>query len=213
MGNRPQGERLSHIIDLERYKAAYALFLLSPNTPLIFMGDEFAASTPFLFFSDHKKELSQQITSGRRAELKRLWGEVEPVDPQTETTYARSILDLSERDHSPGKEVRLLFNELLALRRATAFRGLPRAWPVSQDAVAMLQQQGDIALLVVANFGERAEALLPDHVGALGAWEPVLSSAEERFAGPGVDLTSLAMDGDSSVGLPPRAAVVWRSRA
>ena len=213
VGNRPQGERLSHIIDLERYKAAYTLLLLAPYTPLIFMGDEFAASTPFFFFSDHKKELSQQITSGRRAELKRLWGEVEPVDPQTETTYARSILDLSERDHSPGKEVRLLFNELLALRRATAFRGLPRAWPVRQGAVAMLQQQGDIALLVVANFGERAEALLPDHAGALGAWEPVLSSAEERFAGPGVDLTSLAMDGDSSVGLPPRAAVVWRSRA
>ena len=77
----------------------------------------------------------------------------------------------------------------------------------------MLQQDGDMALLVVANFGERTEAELPDRVSAVGAWEAVLSSAEERFGGPGVDLPSLAIDGAGSVGLPPRSAVVWRSRA
>ena len=213
VGNRPKGERLSQIIDLERYKAAYTLLLLSPYTPLIFMGDEFAASTPFLFFTDHKLELSEQISSGRRAELERLWGEVEPADPQAEATFARSILDLSERDESPGKEVRLLFNELLALRKAMAFRSSAMAWSVSEDAVALLQQEGVDALLVVANFGSSYEAELPEHARGLGVWEPVLSSAEERFGGQGVDLPSLAIDGDSSVGLPPRSAVVWRSRA
>jgi maltooligosyltrehalose trehalohydrolase len=213
VGNRPQGERLSNLVGIEQYKAAYTLLLLSPYTPLIFMGDEFAASTPFLFFTDHKQELAEQMVAGRKTEFAKVWGEVEPIDSQAETTFDRSKLDLSERDRSPGREMWLLFNELIALRKATAFGASPTAWAVAENAVAMLQQDDDGALLVIANFKDSFETELADHVQAFGAWEPVLCSAEERFAGPGVEVTSLTIDDGGSVELPARSAVVWRTRA
>ncbi len=69
VGNRPFGERLHHQIDAERYAVASALLLFAPETPLLFMGQEFAASTPFLFFTDSPRELGRLVTEGRRAEF------------------------------------------------------------------------------------------------------------------------------------------------
>ena len=66
---RALGDRLNHDVGLDAYRAASTLLLLSPYTPLLFMGQEWAASTPFQFFTDHGAELGRLVTEGRRAEF------------------------------------------------------------------------------------------------------------------------------------------------
>ncbi|MDQ3412195.1 MAG: malto-oligosyltrehalose trehalohydrolase, partial [Chloroflexota bacterium] len=68
VGNRAFGERLNHLVSAERYAVATALFLFEPETPLLFMGQEFAAEAPFLYFTDHAPELGHAVTEGRRKE-------------------------------------------------------------------------------------------------------------------------------------------------
>src|SRR5690606_7489008 len=70
IGNRADGARLSHAIGAPEYRAVSALLLLAPQTPLLFMGQEWAASTPFLYFTDHNEELGRLVTQGRREEFK-----------------------------------------------------------------------------------------------------------------------------------------------
>ena len=69
VGNRALGERLNQVVDPGRYAAATALLLLAPETPALFMGQEFAASTPFLYFTDHEPGLGRLVTEGRRREF------------------------------------------------------------------------------------------------------------------------------------------------
>ena len=120
VGNRPFGERLHHEIDRERFHAASAVLLLAPETPLIFMGQEFAASTPFLFFTDHHEELGPLVTEGRQNEFSgfRAFALEEAKhaipDPQDEATFHASKLRLSERaSHS---DTYRLYQRLFALR-------------------------------------------------------------------------------------------------
>src|SRR5690606_31763313 len=69
VGNRAMGERLNHDVEPNVYRALSALLLLTPSTPLLWMGQEWAASTPFLYFTDHPTELGRLVTEGRRKEF------------------------------------------------------------------------------------------------------------------------------------------------
>ena len=120
--NRAYGERLHHDIDVERYHAASALLLLAPETPLLFMGQEFRASASFMFFTDHQPELGRLVTEGRREEFKGFRAFADPhlraaiPDPQAEETFIRSKLDLGER--RVNASTLRLYRDLLALRHA-----------------------------------------------------------------------------------------------
>lgn len=123
IGNRAFGERLNHQIDLSAYRAASALLLMAPSTPLLFMGQEWAASSPFRFFTDHHEELGRQVTEGRRQEFRDFSAFSDPEqrekipDPQAEATFLYSRLDWSEVGQSPHREICHLYRRLLALRR------------------------------------------------------------------------------------------------
>jgi maltooligosyltrehalose trehalohydrolase len=123
VGNRALGERLSALVPQEAYCAASTLFLFLPMTPLMFMGQEWGATSPFLFFTDHEPELGRLIGEGRRAEFKSFRAFTDPAaraaipDPQDEQTFARSRLrweDLQEERH---RRIRDLYRRLLHLRR------------------------------------------------------------------------------------------------
>jgi maltooligosyltrehalose trehalohydrolase len=140
IGNRAFGERIHALANSSLLDAAYACVLLSPHTPMLFMGEEFAASTPFLFFCDFGLQLAQAVASGRRAEFKRFAAfrdeaaRLRIPDPNAEATFAASRLDWRERE-LPGHRERLaLIRELLALRHAhlvsrlAGQRGAGRYW-------------------------------------------------------------------------------------
>ena len=120
VGNRPSGERLNQLVKPDVYRAASALLLLSPYTPLLFMGQEWAASTPFLFFTDyHDEDAIQGVKKGRPEGIDALFpgcGHQTP-DPQDPKTFLDSKLQWKEQAESSQAEMLQLYRDLLKLRR------------------------------------------------------------------------------------------------
>jgi maltooligosyltrehalose trehalohydrolase len=226
IGNRPFGRRLAQTVDLESAKAAIALELLSPCTPLIFMGSEFGSTKPFLYFTDHDGDLGRRVSEGRANEFRELWhdedGESrEPPDPQDEETFRRCILDLSEREQPLHREMYALHRELLRLRRSDPVLCVQDRWRLLAESpapgVVAFERWDDDGRrrLVAVNFGEAFELSL-DAQAWLGdaralSWQAVLSTAEQRFAGPGCDLGGLALRPGAAVNFPARSAVLWQA--
>ena len=123
IGNRALGERLSNLAQPDRLDAVYACLLLSPHVPMLFMGEEFAASTPFLYFCDFGPELAQAVSDGRRNEFARFAAFADPSararipDPNEETTFRMSKLRWAERDEGAHGARLALVRQLLTLRR------------------------------------------------------------------------------------------------
>ena len=134
VGNRARGERLAHLCGVERAKIAAAVVLLSPFVPMLFMGEEWAAGAPFLYFTDHRDErLGRAISEGRRNEFARFgWDPQEIVDPQSMEAFQRSKLDWAERDREPHRSMLEWYRSLIALRRA-----VPELRDGRRDAVAV----------------------------------------------------------------------------
>jgi maltooligosyltrehalose trehalohydrolase len=124
IGNRALGERLHHIIDPAAWRAAGALVLLSPYTPLLFMGQEWGATSPFLYFTDHEPDLGAKVTAGRRQEFRdfkafRAAGARARIpDPQGEDTFRRSRLNREERELPHHAALERLHRDLLRLRQS-----------------------------------------------------------------------------------------------
>jgi maltooligosyltrehalose trehalohydrolase len=130
VGNRARGDRLHHVIDAAPYRAASALLLGLPHTPLLFMGQEWATSRPFQFFTDFPPTLGQRVTEGRRRDYGQFKEFSDPKmrnripDPQAESTYLASRLDWSERAREPFAAMYRFYRQLLRLRRqARSLRG------------------------------------------------------------------------------------------
>jgi maltooligosyltrehalose trehalohydrolase len=117
VGNRPTGNRLTDDVSPATYRALSVLICLVEEIPLLFMGQEWAASTPFQFFTDHNEELGPSVTAGRKEEFEDFSGfEGEVPDPQDPATFERSILDWEEPSRPPHDGVLALYHDLLALR-------------------------------------------------------------------------------------------------
>lgn len=119
VGNRAKGERLSDLASPGRLKIAAAMVLASPFVPLIFQGEEWAASSPFLFFTDHDPELGHLVSEGRKQEFAAFgWKPEEIPDPQAESTFARSRLNWDEIAEPKHAGVLGWYRELIALRQS-----------------------------------------------------------------------------------------------
>ena len=120
VGNRAQGERVSHEAGVGRAKIAAALVLTAPFVPMLFQGEEFGASTPFLYFTDYDDpELGRLISEGRKKEFVAFgWSPEEIPDPQSEETFIRSRLNWSELRDEPHASLLQWHKDLIALRRS-----------------------------------------------------------------------------------------------
>ena len=198
VGNRATGDRIHHTIELAAYRAASVLLMLAPQTPLLFMGQEWAATTPFLFFTHHNDELGKLVTQGRRAEFASFTafsGEEVP-DPQDPETFRRSKLRWAERNQMPHVGVYQLYRDLLALRRQhPAFRNRSREHytvvTLGNSAVALRYTSSEATenLLVLVNLRDEVELNLmkqpitspPDgHM-----WQTALDSEDAHYGGSG----------------------------
>ncbi len=123
VGNRAFGDRIHALGEPRLLAAAYACVLLSPHAPMLFMGEEYAASTPFQFFCDFHAELADAVRNGRREEFGRFAAFRDPSaraqipDPNARETFLASKLDWAERERTPHRQQLALVRELLALRR------------------------------------------------------------------------------------------------
>jgi maltooligosyltrehalose trehalohydrolase len=129
VGNRASGDRLHHAVDAATWRAASVLLLMAPMTPLLFMGQEWAANTPFQFFTDMESALGADITIGRRLEFADFPEFSDPQsrdaipDPQAQSTFDASRLRWEERQMDGHRESLNLYSALISLRRAHAALG------------------------------------------------------------------------------------------
>ncbi len=120
VGNRAQGERLGHDVSLGRAKIAAALVLTAPFIPMLFQGEEWAASTPFQYFTNHDEELGKLVSEGRKKEFAAFgWNPKDIPDPQSPQTFQRSKLNWQERTRPPHAEMLDWYKRLIALRHST----------------------------------------------------------------------------------------------
>lgn len=134
VGNRAAGERLASLVDEGKLKAAAALLLTSPFTPMIFQGEEWASRAPFQYFTDHSDPgLAAAVREGRRREFAAFSWNLEQVpDPQDPATFARSKLDWGELDAPRHGQMLEWYRALIELRRRLGPTG-PRGVHVEID--------------------------------------------------------------------------------
>ena len=170
VGNRALGERIHMLAPQERVCAALAILLLAPSPPLIFMGEEFAAATPFLFFCDFEPKLAAAVTQGRREEFRSFaaFADADAAeqipDPSAASTFTRSKLDWRSLGVPPHNHWLSLYRELLHLRQHAIVPLIPkialdrRHWRAIGDAWLKVVWPLDDgrALHLDANLGDRA---------------------------------------------------------
>ncbi len=119
VGNRALGERLNHLVSPGRFKIAAALMLLSPFVPMLFQAEEWAASAPFLYFTDHEdSKLGEAVKKGRCEEFSAFgWDPEQIPDPQALDTFSRCVLNWEEKEKHPHAEILKWYRDLIALRR------------------------------------------------------------------------------------------------
>jgi maltooligosyltrehalose trehalohydrolase len=122
VGNRATGDRLSQIVGIDCAKVAAAILLTAPFIPLLFMGEEFAASTPFLYFADHEDpEMAKAVSEGRKREFEAFgFAQKEIPDPEARETFERSRLNWQEIGQGGHKQMLDWYRALIHLRRTSA---------------------------------------------------------------------------------------------
>ncbi len=195
-GNRAFGDRLNIDIDPAAFRAASALLLCLPETPLLFMGQEWGASTPFLYFTDHNEELGRLVTEGRRNEFRHFarFADAEASaripDPQARQTFLESRLRWDERDRDPHAGTLRLYRALIACRRRErALRGDgDGCQTLALDEETLLVKRSaapapTMGLLV--RLGEAGPVTLAGEALASSGnrpWTPVLTTEDPEFA-------------------------------
>jgi malto-oligosyltrehalose trehalohydrolase len=194
VGNRAYGERLAALADEAALRAATAAWLLAPAPPLLFMGEEFGAATPFLYFCDFAGELADAVREGRRREFARFSRFADPAararipDPNDPGTFQRSRLDWNCIGQPPHARWLALYRRLLAVRRERLAPRLPgmrghagRYQVLANGALAVEWHLGDGSRLELRLNLSAREVAFDDHpAGALLHCEP--RSAEAAVA-------------------------------
>jgi maltooligosyltrehalose trehalohydrolase len=197
IGNRATGDRLTATLSRRLLRVGATLLLTAPFTPMLYMGEEWAATTPWQFFTSHPEpELSAAVAAGRRREFaSHGWPEGDVPDPQDPETMIRSRLDWTEPNRSPHREMLDMYRRLIALRKANADLSDPRL-----DRVDVWHGDRHIAVrrgscVIAANL-----APTPQRINLRGRPRSVLFASE-----PGVVLAQ-----DAAVELPGESAAVIR---
>jgi maltooligosyltrehalose trehalohydrolase len=200
VGNSPQGRRCHELTSPGRHRALTALLALAPGTPLLFQGQEYSASTPFLYFADHEGELGALVREGRQAGMRQFWRLSGPNadsgfdDPCDRRTFEKSKLDPAERGrHAAAYD---LHRDLLRLRREDPVFAVQRADRVHGSVfgaeaflLRYLGDAGDDRLLMI-NLGRDldwrpvTDPLLVPPAGM--TWRLLWSSEDPRYGGLGI---------------------------
>jgi maltooligosyltrehalose trehalohydrolase len=213
VGNRALGERLAHLIDREHYLVASAVLLFVPETVLLFQGQEFAASSPFQFFTEFNPELGRLVTEGRRKEFAGFAAFADSArreripDPQAESTFQRSVLNWADRE--TNAEVLDLYRTLLHLRRDDPVlrhqdRALTRARAQTDDVLAIRRWHNGAERLLLANFGDGATSGSDGDMQALGVaagsrWDMVYATPNVAKLDGGIPLDGLVVPARSAM--------------
>ena len=218
VANSASGLRLPKLASPGRLRALTALLLLQPQTPMLFQGQEFGSSAPFLYFADHKPELARKVADGRTRFLAQ-FPSIDPsrlTNPADPETFHRSKLDCAERDRHAAEVA--LHRDLIELRRADAMISQQRADILHGSVIAentfilrWLLGSDDDRLLIInlgdtLHFDPAPEPLLAPPLNR--NWETIWSSESTKYGGRG----TTQLDTAANWKIPAEAAVLLEPR-
>jgi maltooligosyltrehalose trehalohydrolase len=199
VGNRAKGERLEHLTDIARAKIAAALTLTAPFVPMLFQGEEWAASSPFQYFTDHEdKELGNLVSEGRKKEFAAFgWNPEEIPDPQDAATFENSKLKWNELTQGKHAEMLEWYRKLIALRksRPELCDGALERVEVDfdeEDRWFSMQRGGVVVVFTLDEEGYSAS--LEDGVELLLASDASIRVQDGELSLPGVGVALLAIN-------------------
>jgi len=213
VGNRALGDRLSTLVPFDALKLAAGITLLSPFTPLIFMGEEYGEPAPFQYFTSHgDPTLVEAVRRGRREEFAAFgWQETVP-DPQDEQTFLRSHLDHSRQNEEPHKTLFRFYQRLIQLRAelgiASAISHSARELGDCQALLSYKTAWRELAM--VFNFAEFPVTLSVPELA--GNWASLLYSAGGSWSGSETDASETSVQ-RRELRLGPYSFVIFAKRA
>jgi maltooligosyltrehalose trehalohydrolase len=207
VGNRLLGERSSALIGFEQQKLAAGLLCLSPFIPMLFMGEEYGETAPFLYFVSHgEPELLEAVRRGRAQEFAAFGWQKEADDPGSVDTFRRCVLNHELRSQNPHAALYALHERLLALRARLGPKAPDQATAFEAQRLLFVQR-GHRAWMAFVFSANAAEVSLPVPPGR---YRRVLSSTASEWQGPG-DLTPELIEttGEVRLKLEPYSFVVY----
>jgi len=219
VGNRLMGDRLSASEPIEKLKVAAALVLLTPGIPLLFMGEEYGEPAPFLYFVSHSDpDLIEAVRRGRVEEFTAFRWQGDPADPQAESTFLRSKLDLELRRNGKHRQLLEFYQELIRLRRtipclSTCARKEIEVRTFEKEGVLSVhRRQGSDETLSLFNVCEgqaNIHLFFPE-----GEWEILLDANAPRWGGSGrVTPDVITASGQkTTLSVPGFSAILYRLR-
>jgi maltooligosyltrehalose trehalohydrolase len=189
-GNRMNGERLSSLVSFESLKLSAGLILLSPYVPLLFMGEEYGETEPFLYFVSHSDEnLINAVRDGRKKEFASFGWKKEPPDPQSTETFQRSRLTWGKRDTGDGKILLDFYKTLIRMRKELpALSNFDRncvevEFDEEKKVIMMKRWKTNNSLLTIFNIGPLDTEWQLNQ--SMSGWKKFLDSSDGSWKGPG----------------------------
>ncbi len=210
VGNRPLGDRISQLISFEQQKLAAGILLISPFTPMLFMGEEFSEDQPFQYFVSHgDPELVKAVQEGRKREFKYfLEHSGEFPDPQSDETFQRSKINWDFQKNGQKNVIFEYYKELIKLRKAGKFLDFRKEKSVTEafvdrDVVKVTAGR----LFALFNFSEEAQKVkMP---AKTVDWKIIIASGDKKWSGK--EEFPKQIPGDEIIKVPASSLIICES--
>jgi maltooligosyltrehalose trehalohydrolase len=212
VGNRMLGERLSSLVSFDALKLAAGAVILSPYVPMLFMGEEYAETSPFLYFVSHSDpDLIAAVRRGRREEFESFKWQGEPPDPQSVETFLQSKLKWEDRNIGEHKLLLEFYRQLIHFRRniqaiASLNKDDLEVSTIGDETLLARRWHKESHVFYVMNFAKSDvafQAAVPQ-----GTWKKILDSADHAWRGPGSSLPERIEQGQQ-VAVRPLSIVLF----
>jgi maltooligosyltrehalose trehalohydrolase len=214
VGNRALGDRLTHLVSFEALKLAAGVLLLAPNIPLIFMGEEYAEDSPFLYFVSHTDpDLIAVVREGRKKDFAAFQEEGEFIDPFSPDTFKKCQLNWEDRQEGKHKVLLDFYQHLIHLRRTiSALKTLDKqnleASVIEEDKLMFLHRWSQNSeIFCIMNFNDKDVSF--NATPPSGSWQKILDSSELKWMGSGSTLPDKLMQ-EQEVTIKPHSFVLYQ---
>lgn len=222
VGNRMLGERTSRLLSFEMQKLVAAAVMVSPYLPMIFMGEEWSESNPFLYFVSHTDpELAEAVRKGRREEFAAFHHDsidddtIEPPDPVSKNSFLQSKLQWEKLNDEPHYDMMQYYKELISLRKTHPALKIPDRKQLLVEAdkekktLVLHRWSGDQHLVCFMNFSAKQQYLMPPSM--IKDWVNIFDSASQQWKGPqsAPGKISGGQPGNPALTMQPESIVIY----
>jgi len=215
VGNRMLGERTSALVNYEMQKLMAGAVLCSPFLPMLFMGEEWGETHPFLFFTSHgDPDLIEAVQKGRKAEFAAFHASGEAPDPQSEDTFLKSKLSWSSLQEEGHRQMLEFYKAMIALRKQYAClhnnnrNQLIISSNTKTNCITLRRWEQEVQVLCLMNFSVKVQDItIPDDKPH---WKKILDSADPKWNGPAVAPSSV--DALQILPLQPQSILIYTNK-